>query len=83
MSKSTKGRSKRAMLAEYDFTRGVRGKYAQRFSAGSNVVVLDPDVAAAFADPKEVNELLRYIVKLRLRKPRARPVISRVRRRPS
>ena len=33
---------------EYDFSRGERGKYASRYAQGSNVVVLDPDVAAAF-----------------------------------
>jgi hypothetical protein len=70
MSKSTKSGSKREVLTEYGFTGAVRGKYAQRFAAGSNVVVLDPDVAEAFADPKDVNELLRYVVKLRLRQLR-------------
>ena len=44
---------------EYDFSRGVRGKYVKRFTEGSNVVVLDPDVAAAFRTPREVNEALR------------------------
>ena len=33
---------------EYDFSKGVRGKYAARYAEGSNVVVLDPDVAAAY-----------------------------------
>ncbi len=44
---------------EYDFTAGVRGKYAARFAAGSNVVVLEPDVAAAFPDAAAVNHALR------------------------
>lgn len=44
---------------EYDFSRGERGRYADRFTEGSNVVVLDPDVAAAFPDAKAVNEALR------------------------
>jgi hypothetical protein len=44
---------------EYDFSRGVRGKYAQRFERGSNVVVLDPDVAAEFPSGEAVNEALR------------------------
>src|SRR5712691_1083446 len=35
---------------EYDFSGGVRGKYAQRFREGTNIVVLDPDVAAEFKD---------------------------------
>ena len=71
MSK-TKSRAKTELLPEHDFSRGVRGKYAQRFAAGSNVVVLDPDVAEVFADPREVNQLLRYVVKLRLRPLRKR-----------
>jgi len=36
------------MLAEYDFSKGARGKYARRHARGSNVVVLDPDVAELF-----------------------------------
>jgi hypothetical protein len=36
------------MRAEYDFSNAVRGKYHKRYLAGSNVVVLDPDVAATF-----------------------------------
>ncbi|MBI4728505.1 MAG: hypothetical protein HY775_03270 [Acidobacteria bacterium] len=47
------------MREEYDFSAGVRGKYAQRFDAGSNVVVLDPDVAAEFKTRQAVNEALR------------------------
>ena len=33
------------ILREYDFSQGVRGRYAQRYARGSNVVVLEPDVA--------------------------------------
>ena len=47
------------MRAEYDFSGGVRGKYAARFAEGSNVVVLEPDVAAVFRTTKAVNEALR------------------------
>ncbi len=36
------------MLREYDFSKGVRGKYARRYARGSNVVVLEPDVAKVF-----------------------------------
>ena len=54
----------REMLAEYDFSGGVRGKYAGRFARGSHVVVLDPDVAAAFPDAKAVNEALRLLIKV-------------------
>ncbi len=52
------------MLDEYDFSKGVRGKYAQRYAAGTNVVVLAPDVAAAFPDADSVNEALRALVKI-------------------
>jgi len=44
---------------EYDFSGGVRGKYAERFKHGSNVVVLDPDVAAEFPTRESVNKALR------------------------
>lgn len=46
---------------EYDFSRGVRGKYAARYAAGTNVVVLDPDVARRFKTSEEVNDALRKI----------------------
>jgi hypothetical protein len=49
---------------EYDFTGGERGKYAARYAEGSNVVVLDPDVAAAFPDSESVNRALRKIAGL-------------------
>jgi hypothetical protein len=45
---------------EHDFRKGVRGKYAGRY-AGSNVVVLAPDVAKTFPDSKSVNEALRAV----------------------
>lgn len=50
------------MLDEYDFSGGVRGKYAARFAQGSCVVVLDPDVARVFADSESVNRALRALV---------------------
>lgn len=52
------------MRAEYDFSKGVRAKYASRMAEGSIVVVLDPDVAAAFPDAKAVNEALRKVAGL-------------------
>ncbi|MDZ7780353.1 MAG: hypothetical protein U5R14_10540 [Gemmatimonadota bacterium] len=48
---------------EYDFSGGVRGKYAERCARGSNVVVLDPDVAEVFSDAKALNEALRALAK--------------------
>jgi hypothetical protein len=50
------------MLDEYDFSKGVRGKYAGRFAQGSNVVVLDPDVAQVFTDSESVNQALRALI---------------------
>ncbi len=49
------------MLEEYDFSGGVRGKYAARFAEGANVVVLDPDVAEVFTDSESVNQALRAL----------------------
>jgi hypothetical protein len=47
------------MRPEYDFSDGVRGKYASRFAEGTNIVVLDPDVAREFKTSEEVNRALR------------------------
>ena len=62
MKKDRNKRDKEEMLEEYDFSQGVRGKYANRFKAGTNVIVLDPDVASVFKDSKAVNEVLRPLV---------------------
>ena len=50
------------MRPEYDFSDGVRGKYADRFSGDCVMVQLDPDVAAAFPDSEAVNEALRALI---------------------
>ena len=52
------------MLDEYDFSGGVRGKYAARFAQGSSIVVLDPDVAQVFADSESVNRALRALAEI-------------------
>ena len=44
------------MRNEYDFSKGVRGKYAKRYAEGTNVVLLEPDVAKEFPDAAAVNE---------------------------
>ena len=52
---------------EYDLSQlegKVRGKYAERYREGVNLVQLEPDVAAAFPDAKTVNETLRLLIKL-------------------
>jgi hypothetical protein len=46
------------MLEEYDFSGGVRGKYAKRYAAGTNVVVIDPDVAQALLPAKVISRPL-------------------------
>jgi hypothetical protein len=58
---------------EYDFSQmsgGVRGKYVERYREGTNVVLLDADVAAAFPDAKAVNDALRSLLKERHGSPR-------------
>ena len=50
------------MRDEYDLARGRRGKYAQRYAEGTNVVDLDPDVAKAFPNSKKVNASLRKLI---------------------
>ena len=53
------------MRPEYDFSQGVRGKYAARFAEGTNLVVLAPDVAAEFPTATAVNKALREVIKSR------------------
>jgi len=48
----------------YDFSGGVRGKYGKRYAEGTNVVVLDPDVAQVFKDRESVNETLRAVARI-------------------
>ena len=50
------------MRPEYDFSGGVRGKYVDRYRKGTNVVLLDPEVAAAFPDSTSVNDALRALL---------------------
>ena len=54
---------------EYDFSqmKGVRGKYVTRYREGTNLVLLDPDIAAAFPDAKAVNDALRSLLEERER----------------
>ena len=56
------------LLPEYDKTllkNGVRGKYAEQYAAGTNMIKLDPDLAAAFPNKEAVNEALRSVLKKR------------------
>jgi uncharacterized DUF497 family protein len=52
------------MLREYDFSPGVRGKYARDYAKGSNVVVLEPDVAKVFPNAQAVNTSLRRLAEI-------------------
>jgi hypothetical protein len=52
------------ILPEYDLTGGVRGKYAERYAEGTNLVRLDPDVRKVFPDSESVNRALRALVKI-------------------
>ena len=61
MSKTTESED---MREQYDFSKGVRGKHYRAFAAGSNVVVLDPDVARIFRDAVAVNDALRMLMQI-------------------
>ena len=52
------------MLPEYDFSDGERGKYAQHYASGTNVVLLSPDVAEAFPNAEAVNNALRALLNI-------------------
>lgn len=52
------------MLKEYDFSNGVRGKYAAAYREGCNIIVLDPDLSDVFPDSDSVNQILRPIAEL-------------------
>jgi hypothetical protein len=62
-----------AMRPEYDFSGGVRGKYADRAAAGTNLVFLDDDVLAAFPDSHAVNTALRSLLAAGTPPPPLRP----------
>ncbi|MFA4944618.1 MAG: hypothetical protein WC789_07950 [Lentisphaeria bacterium] len=64
------------MLEEYDFSKGVRGKYAKRYAEGTNVVVLDPDVARYFPDHKAVNDSLRSLIAIIQRQSPTEPTAA-------
>ena len=46
-------------IPETDFTGGVRGKYYERYRQGTNIVLLEPDIAKVFRDSDVVNQALR------------------------
>jgi hypothetical protein len=72
--KTTKARQSAAdadtMRPEYDFSNAVRGVTAARYAQGTNVVLLEPDVAQLFPDSRAVNEALRTLARLARVTPR-------------
>ncbi len=62
---------------EYDFSKmagGVKGKYVERYRAGTNLVLLDPDVAQAFPTDVSVNQALRLLLQIAQRQQPTGPV---------
>ncbi|HRT32421.1 MAG TPA: hypothetical protein P5211_08490 [Anaerolineae bacterium] len=68
MKKKTTSEMDDELRPEYDMHEllkgGVRGKYVARYRAGTNLVLLEPDVAEAFPDEAVVNEALRLVIRL-------------------
>jgi hypothetical protein len=68
MKKETNPEMDDELRPEYDLGKllkdGVRGKYADRFREGTNLVLLDPEVARAFPNEEAVNEALRLVIQL-------------------
>ena len=70
-------RKKPATRSEYDFSGGVRGKYAARYARGTNIVMLDPDVGDVFTDSKTVNQALRAIAEIVRTQTKSAPAIRK------
>jgi hypothetical protein len=67
MKKETEPEMVDELRPEYDFAQmkgGVRGKYIERYRSGTNLVLLDPDVAQAFPNDTAVNEALRLLIQI-------------------
>ena len=62
MKKATDEQPDDGMRAEYDFSKGVRGKYYQRYRQGTNLVLIEPDLAKVFRDSEAVNLALRQFL---------------------
>jgi uncharacterized protein len=72
MKKPSSKSAEPEMRDEYDFSRGVRGKYARRYAQGTNVVVLEPDVAKVFSSAEAVNDSLRALAGIIRRQQKTR-----------
>jgi hypothetical protein len=64
MSQGNNPEPKEEMREEYDFSSGVRGKYYKQYMKGTNVVLLEPDVAEVFRDSESVNQALRVLISI-------------------
>ncbi|HEY7319130.1 MAG TPA: hypothetical protein VIE89_16320 [Candidatus Binatia bacterium] len=64
MSEESRPSKKEEMGAEYNIRGGVRGKYYERYREETNVVLLEPDVAAVFRNSQSVNRALRMLIDL-------------------
>ena len=66
--KKRKNKMHDELRPEYDLRQllkgAVRGKYAKHYHAGTNLVLLDPDVHKAFGNEKAVNDALRLVIEL-------------------
>ncbi len=63
MKKVSRTQGEKDMLDEYDFSKGQRGKYVVRYTEGTNVVVLAPDLVKLFPNSESVNKALRDYIK--------------------
>ena len=64
VSRTKRSRASDDLRPEYDFSKGVRGKHAARYATGTNVVLLDADVAEVFPTSTAVNDALRELAKI-------------------
>ncbi len=67
MKKKSESKLDDDLRAEYDFSKmkgGVRGKYAKQFHAGTNLILLEPEIAKVFPNDEAVNEALRQLIKI-------------------
>lgn len=63
-SKAPPRREDEDMRPEYDFSKAMPNKYSRRYAQGTNVVLLEPDVAEVFRDSRSVNEALKPLAKI-------------------
>lgn len=64
MKKASKPTSDPDMLPDYEFKGGTRGRFASRYAQGTNVVLLEPDIAKSFPDSEAVNRALRLLLEI-------------------